>query len=171
MGACDYTTTSHGKTVHAAYLLACHDARAYSGHQEGYSGDIQTSSGCQEYRLPKGINAQRMLAWAAAISEAVWADEAAHEDEKQARHPATTPSLQARLQKQAAKSRKDAERARKRVPETHRGMATRIANDIREKRGRAVALQLTGAALKQYKETHAVPRGDKVWIFTGTAAC
>jgi hypothetical protein len=45
MGGCNFATTSFGKTVQDAYANACGDANARNGHQEGYSGDIQTTDG------------------------------------------------------------------------------------------------------------------------------
>ena len=45
MGACEYGTYGFGKTADEAYRSACDEARRENGHQEGYSGDIQTSCG------------------------------------------------------------------------------------------------------------------------------
>jgi hypothetical protein len=42
MGASTFTDMSFGKTVEEAFQNAKDDARQYRGHQEGYSGDIQT---------------------------------------------------------------------------------------------------------------------------------
>lgn len=47
MGACDFSTLSIVKGDHrVAQQEACRDARDYNGHQEGYSGDIQTVGYC-----------------------------------------------------------------------------------------------------------------------------
>jgi len=48
MGATDFTTIATAKTAELAYQEACSEARDYSGHQEGYSGDIQTCNGFVE---------------------------------------------------------------------------------------------------------------------------
>jgi len=172
MGACDYQTTSHGKTPADAYRNACDEARDINGHQEGYSGDIQTSSGYREYALPKGINAQRMLGWVSLINEAVWADEDAHSDERELDWDGILPSRRRDLEKRIKQSRAQAARARKRVPAAHRGTATRIANDIRDKCGPAVCLQVTGKAATEYKRHRGISgTRAKVWLFAGTGAC
>jgi hypothetical protein len=60
MGATDFYTTAKGKTAEIAYRRANDEARSYSGHQEGYSGDIQTTSGFRlmPTTLFKGLRAK-----------------------------------------------------------------------------------------------------------------
>lgn len=45
MGAINFERTSYGKTLREAYEKACEDATEEVGHQEGYSGDINSTSG------------------------------------------------------------------------------------------------------------------------------
>jgi len=45
MGAHEFMTVGYGKTKSEAYRGACWEAQAENGHQDGYSGDIQTTSG------------------------------------------------------------------------------------------------------------------------------
>jgi hypothetical protein len=45
MGAQNFETTAFGKTIEEAYIHACNEASFENGHQEGYSGDIQTTRG------------------------------------------------------------------------------------------------------------------------------
>tara|TARA_Y100000310_G_scaffold338547_2_gene428494 strand:+ start:696 stop:983 length:288 start_codon:yes stop_codon:yes gene_type:complete len=45
MGATTFVDEGHGRNANTAYLGACDEANAYNGHQEGYSGDIQTTQG------------------------------------------------------------------------------------------------------------------------------
>ena len=46
MGAVQYENIGIAKGgIHQCYRQACESARDYNGHQEGYSGDVQTSSG------------------------------------------------------------------------------------------------------------------------------
>lgn len=51
MGATTFYTTTIGKfkSVREAYHSACSIANEENGHREGYSGDIQTTSGCKLY--------------------------------------------------------------------------------------------------------------------------
>ena len=46
MGACDFSNLEVVKgDASDAYNEACEEMNAYNGHQEGYSGDIQTTHG------------------------------------------------------------------------------------------------------------------------------
>ena len=51
MGACVFWTVGHGETAKEAFRDACDEANAENGHQDGYSGDIQTCSGFTEITL------------------------------------------------------------------------------------------------------------------------
>lgn len=52
MGAHTFSTTIIGKfrTSRDAYREACREANDVNGHQDGYSGDIQTTSGSRFYK-------------------------------------------------------------------------------------------------------------------------
>ena len=51
MGACDFGNTIVIKgNANDAYREACAEMRDYNGHQDGYSGDIQTTSGFSMYK-------------------------------------------------------------------------------------------------------------------------
>ena len=54
MGAQMFRTSGQGKTVQEAYRDARDEAAFENGHQEGYSGDIQTCSGYKEVQLKEG---------------------------------------------------------------------------------------------------------------------
>ena len=54
MGACPFQTVGYGETAKEAYRNACEDANAENGHQDGYSGDIQTTQGFREVELTEG---------------------------------------------------------------------------------------------------------------------
>ena len=43
MGAINFDRASYGKTLKEAYERACEDATNEVGHQEGYSGDINST--------------------------------------------------------------------------------------------------------------------------------
>ena len=59
MGACNFDNLVVIKgTARDAYREANEEMNDYNGHQEGYSGDIQTTSGFFKYeagRLPHGL--------------------------------------------------------------------------------------------------------------------
>lgn len=48
MGSSWFTTQSRGKSVQSAYDSAVERAEEQYGHQEGYSGEINSSSGCRD---------------------------------------------------------------------------------------------------------------------------
>ena len=51
MGACDFSNLEVVKGNSSdAYNSACEEMRDYNGHQEGYSGDIQTVDGFYEVK-------------------------------------------------------------------------------------------------------------------------
>lgn len=54
MGAQMFHTIGHGETAREAFREANADAASESGHQDGYSGDIQTCSGFKEVSLKEG---------------------------------------------------------------------------------------------------------------------
>jgi len=53
MGAVDFQTKASGKSAREAYKNAVEEANAYSGHQDGYSGDIQTTEGFRHVPSPE----------------------------------------------------------------------------------------------------------------------
>lgn len=54
MGAHNFYDEATGKTAKEAYRNAKDEANARNGHQEGYSGDIQTTSGFRMVTLKEG---------------------------------------------------------------------------------------------------------------------
>ena len=54
MGAQPFQTVGRGKNAQEAYRDANDDASAENGHQDGYSGDIQTCAGFKGVKLKKG---------------------------------------------------------------------------------------------------------------------
>jgi hypothetical protein len=54
MGSCLFQTVGHGETAQAAYSDALEEARAENGHQDGYSGDIQTTEGFKVVEINEG---------------------------------------------------------------------------------------------------------------------
>ena len=66
MGAVDYSVMKVVKgDVRLAYREAVEEARDYNGHQEGYSGDIQTADGYHEVSGNPSYNTQSFWDWEA----------------------------------------------------------------------------------------------------------
>jgi len=71
MGACEYSNLEVVKgDINDAYNVAYEEARDCNGHQEGYSGDIQTADGIMQ---PKGtvprFGTKAFNKWEAKMSE------------------------------------------------------------------------------------------------------
>ena len=60
MGACPFQTVGYDDTAKEAYRNAVENAGAENGHQDGYSGDVQTTQGFEEVELAEDedINAK-----------------------------------------------------------------------------------------------------------------
>lgn len=72
MGACNFNTTSKGRTVEQAYNDAVEAANYEYGHG-GYTGEINVKSGYVLFPLPKGMTAEEVDEL---LVEATWDDEA-----------------------------------------------------------------------------------------------
>lgn len=169
MGACDYQTTASGRTLREAYENARAAARAENGHQEGYSGDIQTSCGVREFEVPARCSAHKLLAYAEAAQQADWYQEQIREADQDARR---WPEQAQHFAKQKKAAEQGRAKALKRIPERYAPLARQIAGYLDAKCGPAVALQVTGKAATEYKRIHGGSgTRAKVWIFAGTARC
>ncbi|OVE77553.1 hypothetical protein BVX99_02385 [bacterium F16] len=56
MGSCTFHTVAYGNTPQEAYQQAIEDANNQNGHQDGYSGDIQTTEWFEMVEPDKGQN-------------------------------------------------------------------------------------------------------------------
>ena len=64
MGACTFDTIRIVKgDVREAYSEALEEARDYNGHQEGYSGDIQTVNGYRVVRDFPTYDSKKFWSW------------------------------------------------------------------------------------------------------------
>jgi len=71
MGATNFSTTIVGKfrTSRDAYREACREANDYNGHQDGYSGDIQTTSGSKLYKDAPRYGTTKYWKWVEEMTE------------------------------------------------------------------------------------------------------
>jgi hypothetical protein len=56
MGACTFRRVGYGKTAQEAFCSAVQDANMEVGHQDGYSGDINSKHGFIVLDIPEGVN-------------------------------------------------------------------------------------------------------------------
>lgn len=61
MGSCPFETIGYGSDAKAAYNNALEEALAENGHQDGYSGDIQTTEGFSMVEVPEGRSVEEMV--------------------------------------------------------------------------------------------------------------
>jgi len=158
MGATGYSTVAAGKTITDAYRRACDEANAYSGHQEGYSGDIQTSNGFTEFVLPKGLTIAKLYKLAQAIEDHQYKLNRWEDDQ--------------RWGTAAQKKRKRPTEPAMLANSPHKYFAQRYYDAVDDKWGAAAAIELTGKAAKDWKAANGF-KGTraKVFTFSGTAAC
>lgn len=169
MGACGYETIGWGKTLQDAYRHACEQAATENGHQHGYSGDIQTSCGVTELRLPKGMSTSKAITALYARQRADWDEQTAQSARADAHR---WPDYAGQAMKLAREAERSRARELKKVPEAYQSMFARAAVAIENKCGPALAIELKGKALQDAKAAHPeLPRGTRGWIFIGTAAC
>lgn len=128
MGAQDFVQIATGKTLGEAYDTACREAEAYYGHQEGYSGAINATSGIARIENPGRVDPVKF----------------AQECLTASYEPA-------------------------RIPKARRALAVGVGSRI-EKWGPALGIEFTPSQAFNYRKTHDVRRGHKVFVLFGLAA-
>jgi len=150
MGATNFETVSFGRTVAEAYRRARDEARAENGSQDGYSGDIQTTRGYREFRVPDGTDLRKL-----------------------ARDVDRMTSVNEILGDPGYYDEADVAEARDwkaGLPGQYRWRVGQIADVAGDKYGDAVAVQLTGARADEFRARRELAADVRVWVFFGTAA-
>lgn len=63
MGATEYEIAAVGTDIQDAFNNAVAECRDRNGHQDGYSGDIQTSNGFVQFQMPARVSTAKFLGW------------------------------------------------------------------------------------------------------------
>jgi hypothetical protein len=66
MGATTFFRTAYGNDPQEAYDKAYHQAESEKGHQDGYSGDLNSKNGFVVVNVPKDV---KLTVWLKALSE------------------------------------------------------------------------------------------------------
>lgn len=174
MGAWLTTQTAAGKSAAEAHSRAVADATAEHGHQEGYSGAINSKHGFIEIALPPRMTfakLEALLSDAEEISQNIqyWRDEIERYRPGGWLHGKR--GWKGNLKKAEAQLRKtEAQMAR--IEKRAGALAPRLGGIVeayQDKWGPALAVELKGAEAKRYANLKR--RGEKVYKFFGYAPC
>lgn len=174
MGAWLTTQTAAGKTISEAYGRALADAQAEYGHQQGYSGAINSKDGYIEIALPPRMTFAKLQALLEDAEEAIQDVESAKyaiEGNRPGGFYHGSRGWKGRLNKAQTALRK-AERKMAAVEKRAGALAPRLSGIVeayQDKWGPALAVEIKGAEAKRY--AHLKRRGEKVYKFFGYAPC
>ena len=141
MGAVSFERFGFGKTANEAYKEAREEAESYSGHRDGYSGDLNSKSGFTEVTVPKGTNPAKYAEWIETASETLWNDAKKHK------------------------------KIMRKVPVAHHKNTLVYAKIYDDKWGEALCVKITGKAAANYRTRNGLKgkKGD-IYLFFGMAA-
>lgn len=174
MGAWLTTQTAAGKTAAEAHSRALADAQAEYGHQEGYSGAINSKHGFIEIALPPRMTFAKLEALLSEAEDAMQDVESAKyaiEGNRPGGFYHGSRGWKGRLNKAEAALRK-AQAKQARVEKKAGALAPRLSGLVeayQDKWGPALAVELKGAEAKRYASLKR--RGEKIYKFFGYAPC
>jgi len=143
MGASHFQRHGFGKTIKEAFIMAEEEATDEFGHQDGYSGDLNSKHAWEEVLVPKGVNPLKYLRWIETAADSLY------EEEEKAK-----------------------KRILRKIPAHHQSMVLRYAKTYRDKYGKALGVKIKGKEAAEYRAQNRLKgkRGD-VFLFFGTAPC
>jgi len=143
MGATHFERSGFDKTIKEAFIMAKEEATDELGHQDGYSGDLNTKAAWEQVLVPKGVNPLKYQRWIEIAADSLY------EEEEKAKKRILKP-----------------------IPVHHQPMILRYAKTYRDKYGRALGMKLKGKEAAEYRAQNRLKgkRGD-VFVFFGTAPC
>lgn len=174
MGAWFTTQTAAGKTAAEAHARAHAAAEAEHGHEQGYSGAINSKHGFIEIALPPRMTFAKLEALLSDAEEAIQDVESAKyaiEGNRPGGFYHGSRGWKGRLNKAQTALRK-AERKMAAVEKRAGALAPKLAGLVeanQDKWGPALAVELKGAEAKRYASLKR--RGEKVYKFFGYAPC
>ena len=143
MGATSFERRGFGKTIKEAFVMAKEEATDELGHQDGYSGDLNSKHTWEQVLVPKGVNPLKYLRWIEIAADSLY------EEEEKAK-----------------------KRILRKVPAHHQPMVLRYAKTYRDKYGKALGVKIKGKEAAEYRAQNRLKgkKGD-VFVFFGTAPC
>lgn len=160
MGANAFETMSHGKTAREAFHAAAEAAAWECGHG-GYTGTIAEKSDFALYTLPPRVMAPKVIA-------ALYRAETPEQQREVKKYWAESKVKQTAEQKRWA--REGAKAFQWLASTFGERVAVGMVETFNDKWGPAVAFEVTGKARDRYRLYTNVPRGQKVFVFTGYAS-
>ena len=144
MGASHFERQGFGKTIKEAYNQTCEELDDEIGHQDGYSGNLNSTRGYREIFAPEGVKPMKYVQWIETAAETLY--DGIEPDKKR--------------------------RIMKAIPEAYHGRVLSYAKIYDDKYGNALGIKLTGKAAKEYREHNGL-KGKKgsVYHFFGFAPC
>lgn len=143
MGATNFQRYGFGKTIKEAFVMAKEEATNEPGHQDGYSGDLNSKNAWEQVLIPKRVNPLKYLRWIETATDSLY------EEEEKAK-----------------------KRILRKVPAHHQPMVLRYAKIYNDKYGRALGVKIKGKEAAEYRMHNRLKgkRGD-VYLFFGSAPC
>ena len=143
MGATHFERFGFGKTIKEAFVMTKEEATDELGHQDGYSGDLNTKAAWEQVLVPKGVNPLKYIKWIEIAADSLY------EEEEKAK-----------------------KRILRKIPVHHQSMVLRYAKTYRDKYGRALGVKIKGKEAAEYRVQNRLKgkKGD-VFAFFGTAPC
>ncbi len=179
MGASFTERTATGKSAGEAFGKALRDAQDYSGHQDGYSGDINSGdSSFVLVTLPPRFTYSKLQNLLEESESFGYDIESARE-----RIRSWSPGgfynstgkkrgwkgQLAKARRDLAKAQRDEARFQAKVPAALRGSFEGYSDQYHDKWGGYLAVELRGAEARQYGANQRLRRGERLYIFFGYA--
>lgn len=170
MGAALTEQVAAGKTISDAYRSALDAATSYHGHQEGYSGAINSKDRSYlEVQLPPRVTYQKLQA---ALEDY---DQFASAAAEYAQEASDYYGIWATVKGAKGKRAKALSAAKRYAAKRDRIAAKfptldldRLTSAYNDKWGSCLAVELRGAEAKRYGTTR---RGERLYVFFGYAPC
>lgn len=176
MGANYIETTAVGKTLSEALRSAVREASDYYGHQDGYSGAI--NSGEQSATLVELPPRMTFSKLQELLEESMDDTDLSHYREMirlyermVAERKRGAKGHLARAKRELAQAKKRAERLAAKIEKSGLDSYTfdGIAEQYRDKWGGYLAVELRGAEKKRYLGSRKLRRGERIYLFFGYA--
>lgn len=177
MGGTDFHTVAIGKTAKEAFSGAREQAGWDHGHA-GYSGTIYEKHDFVLYDAPPRLSVDKLLGWVEQFQfneESEWLKQNLEwlQQRLAEAKPGTKRELQRRVRDAKAaikKNEKDAAKFRRELG-PHYELVRKMSEVYNDKWGPAVGVEVTSPTQKKrYLRGARLPRGAKIFIFTGVAS-
>lgn len=143
MGATNFSIFGFGKTIKEAFANTKEQLDEEIGHQDGYSGQLNSKHTWREVPVPEGVKPLKLAKWIETAAETL-----------------------------SESDQKEKDRLMKSIPKEYHYKALSWACIYDDKYGAALVIKVTGKPAKDYREQNRL-KGKKggVYYFCGFAPC